>query len=184
MEKADLNNFVNKQEIISIYTDEEKTNKFIAGYLLAVDEQYFLLASITPQGLYDGYILKTLDSILCIHSNGKYEKKLSYLLSDKYKPHNTQYWASIESNNILEEFLEFIKENNFVCSIEICNSGYNDIIGFIDSFNDVTCSVNTITEYGEDDGKSMIQIRDITLIGCDSDEEQTIKYLNQKGKNK
>lgn len=180
MEKIDLYKYVNNKEIISIYTDEEKTNKFIAGYLLAMDDRYFLLASITPQGTYDGYILKTLDSILYIHSDGKYEKKLNCLLSDKYKPHNMEYWANKESNNILLEFIKFIKENNYVCSIEICNSGYNDIIGFIDFFDDMTCSVKAITEYGEEDGRSMIQICDITLIGSDSDEEQTIKYLNQK----
>ena len=46
-----------KNKIIFIYSNKFETNKFSVGYIIEMDETYYIIARISPYGEYDGYEL-------------------------------------------------------------------------------------------------------------------------------
>lgn len=71
----------------------------------------------------------------------------------------------------------FAKQNSFVFSAELNNSGCDDLQGTVNSINGDTLSTNLIDDYGEFDGVCNINIDDITILVCDSDNEIALKLL-------
>lgn len=57
------------------------------------------------------------------------------------------------------------------------NSGLNDVVGKVFSFDEETIIIDKYTEYGEKDGQAIFNILDITRLSCDNEEERIIKYI-------
>lgn len=64
------------KKIASFYTNENNTIKFSVGYIIDYNDEYFVLATISPEGLYDGFVLKETSSVTRINVDGKYENKI------------------------------------------------------------------------------------------------------------
>lgn len=54
---------------------------------MEISESHFLLAHISPQGIYDGFIVKSLENVFEIKYDGKYEKKISNLYQLQNQSH-------------------------------------------------------------------------------------------------
>lgn len=166
-------------EIIGIYNDRFATTKFTAGYLLEYDTDYALLGSLSPLGTYDGYILHSISSIYRIDSGGKYEAQLTILAEENKTSHAefSEYESRNESDALIFKLLDFADKTGKIISIELNDSSYNDVTGYIDEYDEVHLSVRKINENGDPDGYALIFIDDITLLACDTDEEQRIDML-------
>lgn len=75
--------------------------------------------------------------------------------------------------------MAYIKDNNKLCSIELCNSNLNDAIGFISYINqeDSIIKIKLVDENGEENGESSIDIEMISCITVDSLDEKKIESL-------
>ena len=76
LKEAQLN-----QELVAVYTKPEDTNSFALGQVLAIDEDFFILSCIDPNGNYDGCLLRKKDSIFLLEKNTPYIKKIAFLHS-------------------------------------------------------------------------------------------------------
>ena len=83
-----LTDWKNKHTIVSLFCDENDQDTFLSGYIMDCDEDWVLIGHITPRGEYDGYILKAIDDIIHIESQGKYEAKMELLYSLKNQKHH------------------------------------------------------------------------------------------------
>ncbi len=167
-----------KNKNISIYCSEDN-NKFLYGKLLSVNDYEFALLMYTPHGIFDGIIVKKIEDITHIEYDGQYEQKMQKILSQnidikKYYIDDTQITSSI-----LELSLKF----NKIVSIELLNSGYDNVVGFVDEIHDNKCTIKLVDEYGYDDGYSYIIISDITQVVFDSERESLFLKLWQINKN-
>ncbi len=173
-----LEEFQKNKKLISIYSEGNST-RFNAGFIQAYNENYFIYISIAPEGKYDGVCLKK-NEIVKIEYGGFYEKKLEQLIiANDYK----QKQINLEFNNhvdLLEQFLIYIKNNNRILTIELLNSGYDDVNGFIKSMDKEHCSISSINEYGFVDSNAIIRKEDITRISFDSDLEIELETLYTK----
>lgn len=163
-----------RKSIICLYTDKDDSGKFSAGYVYKTNEQFVLVEHINQFGLYDGYILKSIGDVFLVEESNKYVQKL-YILSNKNgQKHNS---IPINDNDLLRSLLYYAKENKFVVSIQLVNSGFSDAQGFIKEIVGNSITISSITDFGEADGLAYFNLEDITHIICDSENEQALKIL-------
>ncbi|MCH5298018.1 MAG: hypothetical protein J1E85_10175 [Ruminococcus sp.] len=163
---------------ISIYCCEDN-NKFIYGKLLSVNDYEFALLMYTPLGKFDGIIVKRIEEITHIEYDGQYEQKMQKILSQNIDTKKYYIDDSLITNSILELSLKL----NKIVSIELLNSGYDNVVGFVDEIYNNKCTIKLVDEYGYDDGYSCIIISDITQIVLDSERESLFLKLWQINKN-
>ena len=159
-------------EMVSIYADRNETDVFITGYVVGVDEQFYIIAFVKPDGDFDGFGLRKID--FCrIDRGGIYIKKREKLVDIK----KSKTGKSFESDDLKRELLVYAFNKETIVSIELVDSGYEDCIGLIKSVDDSMCRIQILNRYGETDGVSLIQLSDITGITCDDSEHRYLKLL-------
>lgn len=159
----------NEKEILSLYTNKEDTERFSVGYILELCEKYCIIALISPSGLYDGYRVIDINEIYKIEYGGDYEKKLKKLYDIKKQSHKD---IKLLENNLIISMLKFAKENEFIITIELLESGLNDVQGYVKNFTRWK-----INDLGQKDGLSEIDLDAITSIVCNSEDENTLEIL-------
>lgn len=73
--------------------------------------------------------------------------------------------------------LKFAKENEFKITIELLESGLNDVQGYVKNFTDEKLMILKINDLGQKDGLSEIDLDAITSIVCNSEDENTLEIL-------
>ena len=169
-----LEQSLQEQHIISIYTDTENTDRFSAGFIQALTETEILIAHVSPYGLYDGYLLKNPDDIYRLNYGGTYENTIEKLYSIRQQEHQK---VSCADNKIKANLLQFALENHLVVSIELNNSGYDDIQGIVNAIDNNLVELTVLESTGAIDGYTTTYFNNITLLTCDSDKEIALKYL-------
>ena len=66
MQKSDLVNLMEKGELCEIYTDPDRLDIFSVGYIVSVDEDFYILKSVNEYGKFDGYYCEIIDNIIKI----------------------------------------------------------------------------------------------------------------------
>ena len=161
-----------QKKYVSIYTDN--TSKFIFGQILCVNEYYIIIYMISPDGYFDGLLLKNTYEITRIEIDGQYGNKMKKLLS-LYELPECEY--SFDEEKILESFLSMAIQTRQIVSIELMNSGCSDIVGFIEKIENGLCTTKLVDEYGAYDGKSFFRMQDITQISYASQDENRVLKL-------
>ena len=166
------------KKVASIYTDSSETSKFYFGSIAAINDKEIAIHLISPDGEDDGITVMSVDNVFRIETDGLYHEKMKKLCSgfeNTVSPCN----FPIDNNNISASVLLSASERNLLVSIELLDSGYNDVIGFIESITDGECKVKQVDEYGFEDGYSYVSIDDITKISCHTQDEKRIMRLWQ-----
>lgn len=159
---------------VSLYTDKENTSKFSFGFVQGISDDWVLLASISPFGSYDGFIIKRYEDVYRCESNDKYGERIYKL----YKMHQQKHSiVDLISDSLVFDFIQYARKSQFVVSIELQNSGCDDVQGFVADIQDAFLTIKQLDEYGNNDGISIISFEDITCVVCDSDNEMAIKLL-------
>lgn len=163
------------KEIAAYYTNDSHTDKFLVGYLIEFNDDYFILAHISPQGTYDGFLLKEINSIYRVETKNLYLNKILTLA----KYYNTTHEKiDFENKNLVLEFLLFAKKQNYVVSLELLNSNNLDSVGYIERLEKDYCEIKQLDDYGQLDGFSLIYYSDIVDIRCNTEDEIILKILD------
>lgn len=176
-----LFDFCSKKQIASIYTNSNDVNKFHFGYILSVSEEDIAIHMFSPDGEDDGIIVMDVDNVFRVEENSLYIKKMLNLC-----PNNgfTPYVLDIESGKIKNSIISFAKKEKHIVSIELLESGFNDIVGLIYEICDNQCKIEQFDEYGNKDGFSYVSIESITKITLLSSEEKRIEKLLRRNQEK
>lgn len=159
------------------YINKNNTRSFLVGYVLEFNDKYFLIASISNEGLYDGFILMETSKIIKIEIDNKYIKKILTLIDYQ----KTVYKAlNFNKDNLVKELISFAQKQNYIVSIELVNGGYYNAEGYVNNIEKEGCEIRNMTQYGENDGIAFIKFSDITKIECNCLEQIALKILNSK----
>lgn len=173
--KETLRAYRDKAEWLEVYSKIEDTGSFVVGKVLDLDDDYVLLGLIHPSGVYDGYMALSLDKIYQVKEKTNYIARLLTFME-----HEGKFDFSLlpgESHGVLLDFMRRIQQSGWVASMEINNSGYNDVIGRIDSVDGTTVAVTEITDDGDTDGKTTLARRAVTRISADGEKERRLQWL-------
>lgn len=175
-----LTDWKDRHTLVSLFCDENDQDTFLSGYIMDCDEEWVLIGHITPRGEYDGYILKEIDDIVHIESQGKYEAKMERLYSLKnQKPH-----LSIDRTKDITLFHEVInkcEKEKCLTTIEIMRDDVCTLTGRI-QYHDGVIVIEKIDEYGEPDGMAYAEEKDVSAIGFDNADLMDLDLLYQEGK--
>lgn len=164
----------NENKNVSIYTNYNEPSKFHYGRILCVNSDEIAIYMISPDGLYDGILVKKTEDIIRVEIDGQYEKKmkklcsLSQLIPFKY---------FLNSTSIKDSLLKIAIQSRQIVSIELVDSGYMDVVGFVDEIVDGLCKIKIVDEYGFEDGYCFVMTDKITEISYASQDECRILKL-------
>lgn len=161
-----------QKQNISVYCCRD-TDRFLYGKLLAVNDDEFALLMYTPSGMYDGVIVKRVEDIIRIEYDGQYEQKMQKVLSQNINFKD----IIIDDSQIAHSVLGLSLKQNKIVSVELLNSGINDVVGFVDKIHDNKCTLKLVDEYGYKDGYCCILISDITQVMFNGDKESLLLKL-------
>lgn len=164
------------QKMVSIYTDYQETNKFHYGVVIALNEKEIAIQMLSPDGESDGIIVMDAENVFRVEENGQYDEKMKKLCPNNPLP---LFNEALDENEIFESLLSIASIEKSIISIELVDSGYNDIVGFVEEIEDGMCKVKQVDEFGYEDGFSFFLIRDITKITYLSQDEKRLMRLWQ-----
>lgn len=174
--KEQLIEYMKTHKNVSIYTNQNNTDTFINGYVIGVDDHDFLISSYTPNGAYDGYIMRPIEDVFQIQVDTKYNIAMTQLIEDTV---SCEDFCAPEEELLISVFLRWIKRKGLVLSVRLYQSESLDISGYIEEVNEQTCVIRLLDLYGQEDGKTVIDLDCITEVYCDTDTEQRIQKLNE-----
>lgn len=172
MKKAMFEKFKKNNEIISIYVDLEDINAVYTGYVYDVDENYLVLYNLAEKGIYDGHILFRLKDIFRVDYDTEYE---SFFKNENNNEASLECDVVINDNFMLS-FLKYSKENYKAISICIEEVPNTTITGICEEYDDIVC-LSMFDEYGNYEGKTCININDVSRVYLDTDYEKTVNQL-------
>jgi hypothetical protein len=172
-----LGNLGKERDIVLLYTDKEQSQKFSAGIIMEIFDDAVIIGHYLPNGRYDGYIVKRIDDIYRIEDGSKYANKIQVLSLINGAKHDP---LTRINEDAFTTVLYYAYETKRVVTIELFDSGNNDVTGLIERINEGYCTISMLNEYGESDGVSTFAIKNISHLSCDGDDENVIQQLHQK----
>jgi hypothetical protein len=171
--KKQLQKAAETRELVELYTDIENVDKFAVAKVLKVSDDYVILANVSPIGMYDGFHLLNTDETYQINVETRYIQNIKKLYMAKKQNHIE---FDVDNENLMLGMLEFAEKNNFVVVVELFEGG--TVQGFIKNIEDSILVVSILTDSGEPDGESYMNLEDITSISCDNEEGICLKILS------
>ncbi len=164
------------KKLIGIYTNRQDLSKFDVGVVLAVDDDFLILSSVSKYGKRNGLLLLEIDSVVRIDEDSVYLRKIGALMryyNEKQDDFNADEY-------LIYSLLEYCHANNRIAAIDLLDSGTYDAVGFVDDLDTERCVIKQISEFGKNDGTSNILLADITSISCCSEMEVMLEVLSSE----
>ena len=86
----------------------------------------------------------------------------------------------IDDEDVLVSALRCAMEAKTPVSIELVDSGNDNVTGYVTGISDVICEIDCFDFYGEHEGKSYMRLDDITQLCFESSDEQVLKMLSEQ----
>lgn len=167
---------IKEGKLIAVYSDKNDTEKFAAGFFIGKDDENIVLAHISPYGKYDGYLIKRIEDVFSVEYDNDYCNKLESL----YRLQNQAHATINLGDNAILAIIEWAYENKKIVSLELCDSGYTDIQGYINSIDSDSIEICKVDDYGEENGSATIEPSALSGIKCDSENEIALNLLFSK----
>ena len=172
-----LNN-IDRETFLSLYDQTESDGNFHVCRYLEKDDTFVLFQAISTRGYDDGFYLIMLEHIYRVDIADEYTNRVKKLFELQKQPYYDSY--SLNENSLLGGLFSYAKQNDYVISIFLEDG--EDITGRINriDFNDEVVCVEKLTENGDKDGISFIELNEIEKVICNSGVERCIEMLAEK----
>ncbi len=171
-----LKSFQNEKSYICIHSDATDPGKFVFGRIVGVDADWFAVSMVSPDGEYDGVLMKRIDDVIRIERSERYAGKMKILMDARGYEEKE---ASFPAESVLLGGLVYAKEHRLIASVELDHSGFDDITGYIEDVGEEVCEMSQLDEDGREDGTSYFTPKDISQVCIDSTDERRLSILNQ-----
>lgn len=161
-------------KLIQCHIDHEDPETFVVGYLIAHDEEWFLMKDVSISGECNGFALYKKSDLYSVESSSRYIDKIAFLIDFK-----DTVWPelSILRGHLLPQIIDVCMKEKLVAGIELYASGLRDINGIIESFDDKILTIRQIDEYGIYDGMCWLDVAAITRVFFQDEESTNLKIL-------
>ena len=169
-----LKSLMMKKKYVCVHADEANPSRFIFGKLIGLDSAFFAISMVSPEGDYDGVLIKPIEDVIYTETSNSYEKNMSVLMKRRGF---FEKIIEVDESDLLRWSLSYAMDNRTIVSIELCHSGVDDVSGFVSAINENICQVKCVDNNGVEDGFSYIKLSEITQLCFDSCDEQRLFAL-------
>ena len=164
---------------VSLYSDKEDTEHFSCGYILGATQEDVVLCSITPNGLYDGFLVLKTANIFAVEYDDQYTQKIQALYTAREQKH--PHLSFVENDNLMKNVLQYARDHSLVVSIELFDSQLDNIQGLVKEVDDEYLYVMQLDDSGCADGKICVLMEAVTSVSCDAEKENALNALRVQG---
>jgi len=160
--------------LCEVYCDPDDCTKFSVGYILGVDDEFFVMECVSPAGRHDGLRCFPVDDVFDLRRNTRYLtciKKLMPYYSFTRKD------IDITDKNVLEQIFGYAAAKQKICCVALLPDSI--LYGYIKDYSSDYVSLQLLDSYGQPDGESSVRIDDIKFVSLDSDEEIKLEILSK-----
>ncbi len=181
--KAVLENARDKNSLVSVYVDSDDWGRFSVGYVDAITDSHVRLRAVSKYGEPAGYEVRPLAEIFKVEFDGRYEKKIERLNQNQGKIFNEILPQRKSAGDLIVDALRQSLDESVV--IVVWGADIEDsLVGYVEQLENDVVTLRLINEYGEDDGRSSIEIDEITSVDFNTQSEQVRKFLFANEKNR
>ncbi len=163
---------------VALYTNVENPRAFLAGWVESVSSDHVVLRHLSPEGRYDGYILKYLDSIFRVDTEGRYLERLSFLFTARKQDFPLQLMPKTdEDTNLIPEILGAALREDLMVTVEIAAEDIEN--GAVKEIGFDTVSLDVFDHYGVIDREATVHLEAISEVRVDSERLQSLKLLSR-----
>lgn len=164
---------------VAVYTDCEDTGRFSCGYISAVTQDELLLSAVSPAGRYDGFLIVRTEDVFALERDSRYTDKIDRLYRARGQRHPAVEVGRGES--LTAAVLRHAQREHMVVTIELWDSGLDDVQGFVGTVGDKTVTIRQLDDGGKSGGEIEILPEAITALMCDEENGQALKILWEAG---
>lgn len=173
---ATLQELKDSQKLCELYIKTD-TNLFLQGYLLAFDDDHVLIASITEDGISDGFLLFELENIRRIEHSSIYEERNEFLYKARHQYHAQ---LNLQPNiPLFKQILEMSKRNQRIIRVFLTEDDDNSVNGYVQDYNEDRIILKVFDDCGEENGSSVVDLYMIFIIEFDSSVCDSIELLRR-----
>lgn len=161
--------------LCEIYT-ERNFDAFNVGYLIYLDQDWYGVSDYKPNGDWDGYLFRQIDTVSRIAVKSKYLDKMKSLITKE----DLIYPFELTEEGIVICVLNYVKKTSKVVKLELFNDCDVTLIGLIKDISNEYLTVEELDTYGEMTTISVIKVSDISFLEFDAEEELIIQKFIKK----
>lgn len=151
---------------------------FWLGYIEDYNDKIIQLRYFDILGFEDGLVIEQQENIDSIDFDSEYEKTYEFLINKRNDLSKIKRYIDFKNtDNWRTEYLTDFKNNGNIISIEFNKD--LQIYGYIYNLSDNELIINGITHLGEDDGKTVYKIDDITAFRLGDKKSKLRQELNK-----
>lgn len=171
-----------QQRIVTIFTNQNDSGDYAAGFVDLMSEKYVRLRCISRYGYSDGYRVREISSIIRLDWNSDFEKTMELMQSRQSKNplDHTDLSKSLIDDDIMIGTLLDSKDKKLVVCVD---SGINSdpIYGYIRDIQDGYLKILCIDDrIGKEDGFVTLSLDAIHNIDCDTQYERRLNILHDE----
>ena len=164
-EKKYYQDYSAQNRFIAIYNNKDEPTQFECGFVFFTDENFVGIFSISPSGEPNGLRIICNKQIFRIDLDNSYLKDLTQKYAELGCPSSdlSETFKIIE-NDILKSVFEFSMSSKRLLTVQLHNSDYDFIEGFVDEYGDDYCILHSGENDTDDYSHTIFQTEAITYI--------------------
>lgn len=174
-----LSTHVGTGKLISVYANQEDTDKFFVGCLLKVDEESVLLRLRGNFGEDEGVLIVPLEGVLRISTANDYLNGIQLLMQriPASESDIDDFIKSPEPASILSA-LSFAKRRGLV--VTIYDEEEEQLNGFVREVSPDHVDLEYILDHGQPEGRYLLPISSISRVEMGNQFHDCLRYLYSK----
>lgn len=164
------------EKLVCVYHGDDGHDKFDVGYVESLTPTTLTLLSVSPRGDYDGRVVMHLDDLNRVETNDRYSRKIELLHEYRGSIFKTEDHVNHQARtDDLQAQLSRAAADHQVAAIEDIKG--NAVAGYIQEVGEDYVVVEALTQLGEPDGTSVINLEDVSRVQIGARDQQVRGFL-------
>lgn len=164
--------------LVALYANPDNPRAFCAGWVEAVSPDHVVLRHVSPDGRYDGYILRYLERVLRVDTQGRYLERLAFLFQARKQEFGLRFLGELAPEaNLIQETLLAARRHDLLVAVEIAAEDTES--GAVKSVTEEAAVIEVFDMLGSPDSETTVHIDAISAISVDAEQLQSLKLLSR-----
>lgn len=164
-------------ELIEAYVKIDYPEKFVVGYIAALNREHIVLSLVSTDGRQAGLLLRPVQDVYHVSRGTQYLEKIKRLSADEpMEP----FRKALDSEHPVRSILRLAQENRYIISVKLAGGERGKMVGVVTGLTEKNGEMLQVDEYGQTGEAVMFPLCNISEIVCNDEEQRVIRRLYQE----